>query len=61
MIVYFCENNVKGNHYVGANNFTDAVRIFQGHTGVEPDKVTVAGPILLSTETELKFKVVTDG
>ena len=61
MKVYFCENNIKGNHYVGADSIIDAVRIFKGHTNVEPDKVTVAGPILLSTDTERKFQVINNG
>lgn len=58
MNVYFCENNEKGNQYVGADNIGNAVRVFVRHMNVEPNKITTMGQILLNVDLELKFKVV---
>lgn len=53
MKVFLCENNTKGNHYVGAEDIFQAVRVFKSNTGLDPEKITLAGTLLMETNLSL--------
>lgn len=58
MKVYYCENSVKGNQYVGADNIGHAIRIFVKKMGEEPNIVTLATSELLLEKPVQKFELI---